>query len=96
MNEPRSRHRPPPLLKGAAWFLPGWIAVAIAALGAHPLALIPLLAANALTMAAVCHAIGFDPLCDHETGKQRQGECRNGGDLAGHEFLQAPTISRAD
>src|SRR5690349_9251882 len=61
MNEPRSRHRPPPLLKGAAWFLPGWIAVAIAALGAHPLALIPLLAANALTMAAVCHAIGFDP-----------------------------------
>src|SRR5690348_4484146 len=61
MNEPRSRRRPPPLLKGAAWFLPGWIAVAIAALGAHPLALIPLLAANALTMAAVCHAIGFDP-----------------------------------
>jgi len=35
--------------------------VAIAALGAHPLALIPLLLANALTMAAVCHAIGFDP-----------------------------------
>jgi ankyrin repeat protein len=61
MNEPRSRHRPPSLFKGAAWFLPGWIAVAIAALGAHPLALIPLLAANALTMAAVCHAIGFDP-----------------------------------
>ncbi|HET6806132.1 MAG TPA: ankyrin repeat domain-containing protein [Frateuria sp.] len=61
MNEPRSRHRPPPLLKGAAWFLPGWIAVAIAALGAHPLALIPLLLANALTMAAVSHAIGFDP-----------------------------------
>ncbi|MCX7512691.1 ankyrin repeat domain-containing protein [Frateuria hangzhouensis] len=61
MNEPRSRRRPPPLLKGAAWFLPGWIAVAIAALGAHPLALIPLLLANALTMAAVCHAIGFDP-----------------------------------
>jgi hypothetical protein len=61
MNEPRSRRRPPPLLKGAAWFLPGWIAVAIAALGAHPLALVPLLLANALTMAAVCHAIGFDP-----------------------------------
>jgi hypothetical protein len=35
--------------------------VAIAALGVHPLALIPLLLANALTMAAVCHAIGFDP-----------------------------------
>jgi ankyrin repeat protein len=61
MNEPRSRRRPPPLLQGATWFLPGWIAVAVAALGAHPLALIPLLAANALTMAAVCHAIGFDP-----------------------------------
>ncbi|MEI7036770.1 ankyrin repeat domain-containing protein [Fulvimonas yonginensis] len=61
MNEPRSRRRPPPLLQGATWFLPGWIAVAVAALGAHPLALIPLLLANALTMAAVCHAIGFDP-----------------------------------
>ena len=61
MNEPRSRRRPPSLLRGAAWFLPGWIAVAIAALGVHPLALIPLLLANALTMAAVCHAIGFDP-----------------------------------
>lgn len=61
MTEPRSRRRPPPLLQGAAWFLPGWIAVAIAALGVHPLALIPLLLANALTMAAVCHAIGFDP-----------------------------------
>jgi ankyrin repeat protein len=35
--------------------------VAIAAASTHPLVLIPLLAANALTMAAVCHAIGFDP-----------------------------------
>jgi ankyrin repeat protein len=32
-----------------------------AAIGAHPLTLIPLLLANTLTMAAVCHAIGFDP-----------------------------------
>jgi len=53
--------RPPPLLQALAWFLPGLIATAIALLGAHPLALIPLLIANALTMAAVCHAIGFDP-----------------------------------
>ncbi|WP_243042828.1 ankyrin repeat domain-containing protein [Dyella sedimenti] len=53
--------RPPPKLQALAWFVPGLIATAIAALGAHPLALIPLLIANALTMAAVCHAIGFDP-----------------------------------
>ncbi len=53
--------RPPPLLQALAWFVPGLIATAIAALGAHPLVLIPLLIANALTMAAVCHAIGFDP-----------------------------------
>jgi uncharacterized protein len=53
--------RPPPFLQALAWFIPGLIATAIAALGAHPLALIPLLVANALTMAAVCHAIGFDP-----------------------------------
>ncbi|WP_049622530.1 ankyrin repeat domain-containing protein [Frateuria defendens] len=53
--------RPPPFLQALAWFVPGWIAVAVAGLGTHPLTLIPLLAANALTMAAVCHAIGFDP-----------------------------------
>jgi ankyrin repeat protein len=53
--------RPPPFLQALAWFVPGLIATAIALLGAHPLALIPLLMANALTMAAVCHAIGFDP-----------------------------------
>ena len=53
--------RPPPFLQALAWFIPGLVATAIAALGAHPLALIPLLVANALTMAAVCHAIGFDP-----------------------------------
>jgi len=60
MPQPKTR-RPPPLLQSLAWFIPGLIFVAIAAIGAHPLALIPLLAANALTMAAVCHAIGFDP-----------------------------------
>jgi len=37
---------------------------AIAGLHVHPLALIPLLLANTLTMAAVCHAIGFDPEAD--------------------------------
>ena len=60
MPQPKTR-RPPPLLASLAWFIPGLIFVGLAALGAHPLALIPLLAANALTMAAVCHAIGFDP-----------------------------------
>src|ERR1700744_973956 len=60
MPQPKTR-RPPPLLQSLAWFVPGLIFVAISAIGAHPLALIPLLAANALTMAAVCHAIGFDP-----------------------------------
>lgn len=61
MTAPKPRRRPPPLLQALAWFVPGWIAVAIAATTTHPLVLIPLLAANALTMAAVCHAIGFDP-----------------------------------
>jgi ankyrin repeat protein len=53
--------RPPPFLQGLLWFVPGLLAVAVAALSASPLSLIPLLLANALTMAAVCHAIGFDP-----------------------------------
>ncbi|MFC4765615.1 ankyrin repeat domain-containing protein [Dyella koreensis] len=53
--------RPPPFLQALLWFVPGLLAVAVAAFSAHPLSLIPLLLANALTMAAVCHAIGFDP-----------------------------------
>ncbi len=61
MPASKSRRRPPPLLQALAWFVPGLIAVAIAALDTHPLTLVPLLLANALTMAAVCHAIGFDP-----------------------------------
>ncbi|WP_329741730.1 ankyrin repeat domain-containing protein [Dyella sp. A6] len=61
MPPSKSHRRPAPLLSSLAWFVPGLIAVAIAAIGAHPLALIPLLLANTLTMAAVCHAIGFDP-----------------------------------
>jgi uncharacterized protein len=47
--------------QAALWFVPGLAAVAIAAMWVHPLTLIPLLVANALTMAAVCHAIGFGP-----------------------------------
>jgi len=60
MTQPKSRRRPP-LLHALAWFIPGLLAVAIAGLTTHPLTLIPLLLANALTMAAICHAIGFDP-----------------------------------
>ena len=60
MSPPRSRRRPP-LLQALAWFIPGLLAVAAAGLAIHPLTLIPLLLANALTMAAICHAIGFDP-----------------------------------
>ncbi len=60
MTQPKSRRRPP-LLQALVWFIPGLLAVAFAGLATHPLTLIPLLLANALTMAAVCHAIGFDP-----------------------------------
>jgi ankyrin repeat protein len=60
MTQTKSRRRPP-FLQALAWFVPGLLAVALAGLVAHPLTLIPLLLANALTMAAVCHAIGFDP-----------------------------------
>jgi ankyrin repeat protein len=48
-------------MQALAWFIPGLLAVAVAGLATHPLTLIPLLLANALTMAAICHAIGFDP-----------------------------------
>lgn len=60
MNPTKSRRRPH-LMQALAWFVPGLAAVAAAGWAAHPLALIPLLLANALTMAAICHAIGFDP-----------------------------------
>ncbi|OOG53657.1 ankyrin repeat domain-containing protein [Rhodanobacter sp. C03] len=60
MTPPKSRRRPP-LVQALAWFIPGLVAVAAAGLTTHPLTLIPLLLANALTMAAICHAIGFDP-----------------------------------
>jgi len=60
MTQPKSRRRPP-LLQSLAWFIPGLLAIVVAGLVNHPLTLIPLLLANALTMAAICHAIGFDP-----------------------------------
>ncbi len=60
MTQSKSRRRPP-FLHALAWFVPGLLAVAVAGLTTHPLTLIPLLLANALTMAAICHAIGFDP-----------------------------------
>ncbi len=56
--KPRRR---PPLLRSLPYFLPALIAVALAALGTSSLALLPLLIASTLCMAAVCHAIGFDP-----------------------------------
>ncbi|MGY3229012.1 ankyrin repeat protein [Luteibacter sp. HA06] len=55
------KRRRPPLIKALPWFLPALAAVACAGLTASPLALMPLLLANALAMGAVCHAIGFDP-----------------------------------
>lgn len=60
MTPPKSRRRPP-FLQALAWFIPGLLAVALAGMTTHPVTLIPLLLANTLTMAAICHAIGFDP-----------------------------------
>src|SRR5690348_2929349 len=57
-SKPRRR---PPLLLSLPCFLPALAAVALAAFGARTLALLPLLLANTLCMAAMCHAIGFDP-----------------------------------
>ncbi len=49
------------IVQALLWFVPGLAAVALAGLWVHPLTSIPLLLANALTMAAICHAIGFGP-----------------------------------
>ncbi|MFC3651651.1 ankyrin repeat domain-containing protein [Dyella humi] len=68
----RSRH-PSSALISLVWFLPGLICAGVAAFDAHPLALIPLLLANTLTMAAVCHAIGFDPEPDFFRTVLRRG-----------------------
>lgn len=42
------------------WFLPALLMVALAAVLAEPVALVPLLLAQTLTLGAVCHALGFD------------------------------------
>ena len=57
-SKPRRR---PSLLRSLPCFLPALAAVALATFGTHTLALLPLLVANTLCMAAMCHAIGFDP-----------------------------------
>ncbi|GAB2591171.1 ankyrin repeat domain-containing protein [Dyella jejuensis] len=62
------------MLTSLVWFVPGLVMAGIAAaIGAHPLTLIPLLLANTLTMAAVCHAIGFDPEPDFFLTVARRG-----------------------
>nr|MDQ2972060.1 hypothetical protein [Pseudomonadota bacterium] len=60
MSNAKPRRRPP-LLQSLPYFLTALAAVALVAFSASPLALLPLLIANVLCMAAVCHAIGFDP-----------------------------------
>ncbi|WP_240669064.1 ankyrin repeat domain-containing protein [Dyella sp. M7H15-1] len=50
------------MLTSLIWFVPGFVVAGVAAaVGAHAVTLILLLLANTLTMAAICHAIGFDP-----------------------------------
>ncbi|WP_187300544.1 ankyrin repeat domain-containing protein, partial [Mizugakiibacter sediminis] len=68
--KPRRR---PPLTKSLPYFLPALVCVALAALAVHPLVLIPLLAANTLALAAVCHAIGFEPEPDFRSTVLRRG-----------------------
>lgn len=71
---PIKSRRPSSVLTSLVWFLPGLIVAGIAAaIGTHPATLIPLLLANTLTMAAVCHAIGFDPEPDFMRTVMRRG-----------------------
>ena len=71
---PIKSRRSSSFLTSLIWFAPGLIVAGIsAAIGAHPLTLIPLLLANTLTMAAVCHAIGFDPEPDFISTVVRRG-----------------------
>lgn len=46
--------------KALTYFLPVWAVLGAAAFVTHPAVLVLLLAANSLTMAAVCHALGFE------------------------------------
>ncbi len=50
--------RPAPL-RAFAGFVPAWLLVALALPSARPLTLLPLLLADALALAAACHALGF-------------------------------------
>jgi uncharacterized protein len=71
---PIKSRRPSSVLTSLIWFVPGFIVAGIAAaVGAHPATLILLLLANTLTMAAVCHAIGFDPEPDFIRTVLRRG-----------------------
>ena len=72
MSQPKPRRRPS-FLQTCSGFLPGLAAMAVAAAVDHPLRLIPLLLGGALTMAAVCHAIGFDPEPSLARSMQRRG-----------------------
>lgn len=58
---PSNKSRRPSLVSSLLWYLPVLALVVVAIFVLHPLVLIPLLLANTLAMAAVCHAIGFGP-----------------------------------
>ncbi|MHC1480891.1 ankyrin repeat domain-containing protein [Frateuria aurantia] len=70
---PAKPHRRPSFLQLSSGFLPGLAALAVAAGVDHPLRLIPWLLGNTLIMAAVCHAIGFDPEPSLARSMQRRG-----------------------
>ncbi|HJU27274.1 MAG TPA: hypothetical protein VJ722_11395, partial [Rhodanobacteraceae bacterium] len=72
MSNAKLRRRPP-LLRSLPYFPPALIAVALAAFVPSSMALLPLLAASTLCMAAVCHAIGFDPEPSFLTTVLRRG-----------------------
>jgi len=55
----RAVSRLPTFFAAIRHLLPAWLLFTLAALIDHPLALVLMLAANALTMTAICHAIGF-------------------------------------
>ncbi|MER3546328.1 MAG: hypothetical protein C4338_01520, partial [Rhodanobacteraceae bacterium] len=60
MSHAKPRRRPP-LLYSLPYFLPALLAMVVAAFAVSSLALFGVLIANSLCMAAMCHAIGFDP-----------------------------------
>ncbi len=56
----RAAHRFNTFLAVFRYLLPAWLFFALAATIDHPLSLVLLLVANALTMTGICHAAGFD------------------------------------